>query len=200
MLNLLAGYRRFRENQWPAKRELFESLARSGQHPNALVLTCVDSRVDPAMIFDATPGEMLVARNVAALVPPYRSNACEDIAAALEFAVKAMQVRNIMVMGHGLCGGAQALLDGSPENESIARWMSLAWPALGRVSRCASAEERRRCCEHEIVKLSVANLAAIPWISSRVESGTLGLHGAWFDIGKGELLILGPGGSFAPPV
>src|SRR3954471_19317239 len=106
MTSLLEGYKVFRQTGWPEQRRLFESLARDGQRPRALVVSCVDSRVDPARIFDAAPGEMLTVRNVANLVPPYAPDAAyHGTSAALEFAVRVLQVPNIVVMGHGLCGG-----------------------------------------------------------------------------------------------
>ena len=115
MQNLLAGYQRFRANGWPEKRREFELLAEHGQSPRAMVVACIDSRVDPAMIFDAAPGEMLTVRNVASLVPPYAPDASyHGTSAALEFGVRVLGVRELIVLGHGLCGGVKALLDGTP--------------------------------------------------------------------------------------
>src|ERR1035438_96490 len=126
MQELLAGYQRFRKNGWPEKRREFESLAENGQAPKALVVACVDSRVDPAMIFDTGPGEMLTVRNVANLVPPYAPDATyHGTSAALEFGVKVLKIPHLIVLGHGSCGGVRALLDGAPEdaNEFVAPWM-----------------------------------------------------------------------------
>lgn len=203
MDSLIAGYRRFRASGWPERQKLFESLAEGGQHPKALVVACVDSRVDPAMIFDAGPGEMLTVRNVANLVPPYAPDAAyHGTSAALEFGVRVMEVRHLIVLGHGLCGGVQALLGDAPETAAdfIAPWMSMAAPARERALRCTSAEERQRCCEHEVIKVSLANLMTFPWIAERVAAGTLALHGAWFAIRSGILTMLQPDGSFAPAV
>ena len=202
MKGLLAGYQRFRANGWPEQRRVFESLARDGQSPKALVVACVDSRVDPAMIFDAAPGEMLTVRNVANLVPPYAPDTSyHGTSAAVEFGVRVLHVSQIIVLGHGLCGGVRALLEGVPEQplEFIAPWMSIAQPGLERAQRCVSAEERQRCCEHEAIKISLANLMTFPWVADRVAAGSLALHGAWFDIGTGMLLLLQPDGSFAQP-
>lgn len=154
------------------------------------------------MIFDAAPGEMLTVRNVANLVPPYAPDAAyHGTSAALEFGVRVLEVPHLMVLGHGLCGGVQALLDGAPDNaqEFVGHWMSIAWPARVRALRCLSVEERRQCCEHEVIKVSLANLMTFPWIAERVAAGKLELHGAWFDIHTGSLLIKQPDGSFAPP-
>ena len=201
MKKLLDGYQRFRANGWPEQRRAFESLAREGQSPTALVVACVDSRVDPAMIFDAAPGEMLTARNVANLVPPYAPDAAyHGTSAALEFGVRVLEVPHLMVLGHGLCGGVRALLDGAPDNahEFVAPWMSIAWPARVRALRCLSVEERQQCCEHEVIKVSLANLMTFPWVAERVAAGKLELHGAWFDIRNGVLMTQQPDGSFAP--
>lgn len=201
MQNLIAGYGRFRVTGWPERQKLFESLAEGGQHPKVLVVACVDSRVDPAMIFDAGPGEMLTIRNVANLVPPYAPDAAyHGTSAALEFGVRVLEVQHLIVLGHGMCGGVQALLEGAPDTarDFVAPWMSIAESARVRALRCASAEERQQCGEHEVIRISLANLVTFPWIAARVAAGKLALHGAWFAIRSGVLTILQPDGSFAP--
>jgi carbonic anhydrase len=201
MEKLLEGYRRFRASGWPDQRKLFESLAEHGQRPKALVVACVDSRVDPAMIFDAAPGEMLTVRNVANLVPPYAPDvAYHGTSAALEFGVRVLGVRHIIVLGHGLCGGVRSLLEGAPENarDFVEPWMSMAASARARALRCASAEERQQYCEHEVIRVSLDNLMTFPWIGEPVAAGEVRLHGAWFRIHTGELMLMQPDGSFAP--
>jgi len=201
MTSLLEGYKRFRETGWPEQRRLFEALARDGQRPRALVISCVDSRVDPSRIFDAAPGEMLTVRNVANLVPPYAPDAAyHGTSAALEFAVRVLEVPSIVVLGHGLCGGVKSLLEGAPENarDFVEPWMSMASAARANAMRVAVPEERQRCCEHEVVKLSLSNLLTFPWVQEPVQAGTLKLHGAWFNIHRGLLTLLQPDGSFRP--
>ena len=202
MKSLLEGYWRFRSNVWAPQREAFETLARNGQAPRALVVACVDSRADPAMIFDAGPGEMLTIRNVANLVPPYApDSAYHGTSAALEFGVRVLEVPHLVVMGHGPCSGVRALIEGAPDNahEFVAPWMSIARPALANALSHESPEARQKCCEQEVVKISLTNLMTFPWIADRVASGKLQLHGAWFNIETGLLTILQPDGSFAPP-
>ncbi len=152
------------------------------------------------MIFDAAPGEMLTVRNVANLVPPYAPDAAyHGTSAALEFGVRVLEVPHLMVLGHGLCGGVRALLEGAPDNahEFVTPWMSIAWPAKRVCAlRGSSPEVRQQCCEHEVIKVSLANLMTFPWVAERVATGKLELHGAWFDIRSGELLILRTDGSF----
>ena len=199
MQQLLAGYHRFRAGGWPEKRRQFEALAENGQSPRALVVACIDSRVDPGMIFDAAPGEMLTVRNVASLVPPYApDSAYHGTSAALEFGVRVLEVRDIVVMGHGLCGGVKALIEGASDraNEFIAPWMSMARPACADIMSSAAPHERQQRCEREVIKVSLANLTTFPWIAERAAAGTLKLHGAWFDIRIGELMMLQPDGSF----
>ncbi len=198
MEHWIEGYRRFRANGWPEQRRLFEGLAATGQSPKALVIACVDSRLDPAVIFNVRPGEMLTVRNVANLVPPYAPDAAyHGTSAALEFGIRVLGIPQIIVLGHSLCGGVQALLDGAPTNarDFVAPWMSIAGPARVAALACDDAE-RQRCCEQEVVKLSLANLMTFPWIAEPVAAGTLALNGAWFAIHSGVLATLQPDGSF----
>lgn len=200
MDQLIEGYRRFRETGWPERRRMFESLARDGQRPDALVIGCVDSRVDPSAIFDAAPGQMLTMRNVANLVPPYAPDAAyHGTSAALEFAVRVLEVPHLVVLGHGQCGGIQALLRGAPEmaRDFVAPWMGIAAPARARALLCDTPDAQQRCLEHEGIKLSLGNLMTFPWIAERVGDGSLHLHGAWFAIHTGVLQILQPDGTFA---
>lgn len=196
---LLAGYRRFRGKVWPKQRKAFESLARDGQSPKALVVTCIDSRVDPAMIFDTAPGDLLTVRNVANLVPPYAPDAAyHGTSAAIEFGVRRLAVSHLIILGHGLCGGVQALLENVPNeaSEFIAPWMTLAGPARLRALQWPVLEERQQYCEHEVIRIALANLMTFPWIAERVATADLELHGVWFDIRTGVLMVLHTDGSF----
>ena len=201
MERLIEGYRRFRRESWPERRRLFEALAAEGQHPRALVVACVDSRVDPSAIFDAAPGQLLTVRNVANLVPPYAPDAAyHGTSAALEFGVRVLEVPNLIVLGHGGCGGIDVLLRGAakPGHDFITTWMGIAAPARARALLCDTPEAQQRCLEREGIKLSLDNLMTFPWIAERVGAGTLQLHGAWFAIHSGVLEILGPDGTFGP--
>jgi len=196
---LLGGYGRFREGAWPERRALFERLAVQGQRPRAMVIACSDSRVDPAMIFDAGPGELFVVRNVANLVPPYQPDGSHHgTSAALEFGVCNLGVQDLIVMGHGLCGGVQALIsDAAPAGDFIGSWIHLAERARPRVLAC-EAPDRQLEGEFAVVRISLENLATFPWIASRVAAGSLRLHGAHFDVRSGVLATLQPDGAFAP--
>jgi carbonic anhydrase len=205
MDQLLNGYRRFRHHRWPERRQQYETLADTGQSPRALVVSCADSRVDPAVIFDAGPGELFVVRNVANLIPPFAPDGSwHGTSAALEFAVRILQVPDIIVMGHGLCGGVRALLEGAPVEPSdfIAPWIGLAARAKERALARSGVQDLQLCCEHETIKLSLENLSTFPWIASGIAAGAVRLSGAHFDIRSGELSLLGDDGAFAtvPPV
>jgi carbonic anhydrase len=204
---LIEGYRRFRENDWARERERWSELA-EGQSPKVMILSCADSRVDPAQIFDARPGEMFVVRNIAALAPPYEtSRGFHGVSAALEFAVTQLNVGEILVMGHGLCGGCAAALTGQfddtepGEGHFIADWVRMLNEARDRV-RARHAEldqEAFSQMEREAVKVSLANLRTFPWIAEREQSGELKLHGAHFSIAEGRLYVLDEAeGTFRP--
>lgn len=204
---LIEGYRRFRKTDWARERERWADMA-EGQSPQVMILSCADSRVDPAHIFDARPGEMFVVRNIAALAPPYEtSRGFHGVSAALEFAVTQIEVGEILVMGHGLCGGCAAALTGqfedTPPGEGhfIADWVTMLDQARDAVRARHSELDRAafRDMEREAVKVSLGNLRSFPWIADRERFGRLKLHGAHFSIAEGRLYILDEAeGSFRP--
>ncbi len=200
MDKLIDGYRKFRATQWPERRITFQELARQGQSPRTMVIACCDSRVDPSMIFGAAPGELFVVRNVANLVPPYAPDGrVHATSAALEFGVCVLEVRDLIVMGHAMCGGIRALLEGSPmpADDFLGSWMSVAESAKRRVLESGPADPQA-ACEQEAVKLSLDNLRSFPWIRQRIDAGSLRTHGATFDIRSGVLSRLRPDGRFEP--
>jgi carbonic anhydrase len=189
---LIEGYRRFRAGTWPEERARYQALAREGQRPETLVIACSDSRVDPQTIFASGPGELFVVRNVAALVPPYRPDAgYHGTSAALEFAVRILKVARIVVLGHAQCGGIKAGADGVPggADDFISAWMQIAEPAFRVPAHVANAD-RLEHCEHQVVRLSLANLVTFPWIEQAIAKRTLQLHGCRFDIRSGRLTLL----------
>jgi carbonic anhydrase len=150
------------------------------------------------MVFNAAPGELFVIRNVANLVPPYGpDDQPHGISAAIEFAVRALKVPQIIVMGHAMCGGIAALLNGAPAEVSdfVGQWVGIAEPARRR-AMAAPAERRQDVCERESVRLSLDNLMTFPWIKSAIEADQLELHGCFFDIRSGILERLGEDGDF----
>src|SRR5436190_9931747 len=129
--DLIDGYLRFRASEWQNERKRWSELA-EGQSPRVMVMACSDSRVEPAIIFDARPGEMFVVRNIAALAPPFETTpGHHGVSAALEFAVTQLEVEEIVVMGHGSCGGCSAALTGKFDDAEhgsghfISEWVEL---------------------------------------------------------------------------
>ncbi len=196
MERLLAGYRRFRVEAWPHERGRYKTLAEQGQQPETLVIGCSDSRVDPQTVFGAGPGELFEVRNVAGLVPPYHPDAAyHGTSAALEFGVRVLGVRRIVVLGHAQCGGVRAMVEGAPEvaKDFVEPWMGIARPVLQALPRELTGDERLARCEAEVVRLSLANLATFPWIAEAVAQGRLALAGFWFDIRTGVLARVADG-------
>lgn len=204
---LISGYRRFRDNAWVADRARWAAL-REGQQPEVMIIGCSDSRVDPAQIFDVDPGEVFVVRNVAAMVPPFEiAPGHHGVSAALEFAVQFLKVKEIVVMGHSLCGGCKAALTremhGTEPGEGgfIADWIAMLDEARAQVvnehgSEGAAAEQ---AMEHAGVKVSLANLRTFPCIRQKERSGELRLTGAFFAVSDGLLYVLDEdSGNFSP--
>ncbi len=191
--DLLDGYRRFRQNRFPQLAKRYRALAR-GQSPRTLMIACADSRVDPATIFAAAPGELLVVRNVANLVPPCeRAGTYHGTSAALEFAIQKLGISEIVVLGHGLCGGiavALAAAEKPPTGQFLAPWLTLMTEAREQEIREANlrdASPRQKALPHLMIRQSLANLQSFPFIREAMKEQRLALHGAWFSIAEGEL-------------
>ena len=190
---LETGYRRFRATRYAAERDRYRQLGEGTQRPSSMIIACSDSRSGPEIVFDARPGELFVVRNVAALVPVYAPDTRSHAAsAALEFAVLALGVSSIVVMGHGRCGGITAALeDVSPlsSTDFIGTWVAGVRELVADLDPVDADDPGGRLLslEHRSIEHSIANLRTFPWIASRERSGALSLHGAWFDIAFGEL-------------
>ena len=199
LTQLIDGYYRFRSSRWPLERKRWAELAEA-QSPKVMVIACSDSRVDPAEIFDARPGEMFVVRNVANLAPPYETTrGLHGVSAALEFAVTQLEVEEILVLGHGSCGGCAAALTGQfdgaepGDGHFIADWVRQLHGARDMVrQRHGEAVTPEAVLEMELesVKISLANLRTFPWIDERERDGRLALHGGHFAIAEGRLYLL----------
>lgn len=204
---MIEGYARFRAGDWKVQHERWSQLA-EGQSPQVMVISCSDSRVDPAQILDVDPGEIFVVRNVAALVPPYETTpGRHGVSAALEFAVQFLKVREVVVMGHGMCGGCQAALTqdlhGNEPGQGgfVAHWIDM----LDHVRDPIAAElgtsgrEAERAMELAAVKVSLANLRTFPCVQEKEQRGSLALRGAYFAISDGVLHLLDEAsGEFLP--
>ena len=194
---LLSGYRSFMSGRYGQETARYRELARTGQKPETLIIACCDSRSAPEVIFDAGPGELFVLRNVANLVPPFEPDGeFHSTSAALEFAVQSLKVKNVVVMGHGRCGGIKAALDTSAgplsPGDFIGKWMSLIGPAAETVagSTLMTASERQTALERISIRYSLANLRTFPYVEALEGEGKLTLFGAWFDISTGELWVM----------
>ena len=199
--HLIAGYRRFRETDWTPKRQRWADLG-EGQQPETMIIACSDSRVDPAQIFDVDPGEMFVVRNVAALVPPFEPvPGHHGVSAALEFAVQVLKVKELIVLGHGMCGGCRVALTqelhGAEPGEGgfIADWIAMLDEARKPIAASLGTTGRvaERAMEEAGVKVSLANLRTFPCIRRKEREGTLKLRGAFFAISDGVLHLLDEG-------
>jgi carbonic anhydrase len=197
--HLLAGHATFLEGRFGQERDRYQKLAESGQSPQTMVIGCCDSRAAPELIFDASPGELFVARNVANLVPPFEQNGqFHGTSAALEFAVRELSVRHVVLLGHGRCGGIRAALeslgDTTRSTSFIGQWMGLLAPATATLAGTSlmTASERQTALERISIRYSIANLRTFPFVTEREQAGLLSLHGAWFDIALGELWIMEP--------
>ena len=192
MNRLVSGYRAFRNGRWQTEHQRYVRLAADGQKPETLVIACSDSRSDPAAIFDASPGELFVVRNIAAIVPPLESDATHHgTTAAIAFAVCVLNVRNILVLGHAQCSGVAAALDKTigADVPSLRSWIDLLMPA---VERARHATEGTAALERDTVLLSMERLMTYPFIAERVRAGELEINGARFGIGDGVLELFDP--------
>lgn len=190
MERLLEGYRSFRNSRWPSEQRLYRELASEGQKPRYLIIGCCDSRVDPSTIFGGRPGEFFVVRNVANLVPPYEPGAgLHGTSAAIEFAVRKLEVEVVLVLGHAQCGGCMAALDHTIGQDMVflQPWVALLEPAVERV--CDHADPQT-ALERESVKVSLENLRAFPFIAEAMRTRGLKLEGARFGVADGRLELL----------
>ncbi len=202
---LVDGYQAFAASRLPHEQDRLRELAAVGQAPEIMVIGCCDSRVSPEVIFDARPGELFVARNVGNLVPPYTPDSAQRaVSAALEFAVQALKVKHIVVLGHAQCGGIRAFAqEAAPlsPGDFIGHWMALIAPAakaVGPRGDMPLADYLTKLEQASVVQ-TLANLMTFPCVSILVERGKLMLHGAYFGVATGELSVLNQkNGRFVP--
>jgi carbonic anhydrase len=191
---LLKSYGRFRTGRYAQDEERYRTLGAGSQQPKLMIIACCDSRAAPETIFDAGPGEIFVMRNVANLVPPYAPDGNHHAtSAAIEFAVLQLGVQDVMVMGHGRCGGIKAVVEGGDPlsaGDFIGKWMSDVRDVADAVKHDHNHDHGINlltAVEYASVEHSLANLRTFPWLRMRENKGQVGLHGAWFDIALGEL-------------
>jgi carbonic anhydrase len=202
-IRLHEGFARFRAERFERKQRVWQTLAK-GQKPHALVIGCADSRVDPAAIFDAGPGELFIIRNVANLVPPYEpDSAHHGVSAALEYAVKVLKIEQIVVLGHRQCGGVEAATTGAAEDtQFVRRWLeplkTVHAEACRELGEDVGTEQLCDDMELRSVRRSRERLLSFPFIAEAVQEGRITLHGARFGIADGQLEWLNADGHFVP--
>tara|TARA_R110000782_G_scaffold27256_20_gene69187 strand:+ start:5536 stop:6183 length:648 start_codon:yes stop_codon:yes gene_type:complete len=191
---LINGYQRFHKKYFEEQPEIYNSLFEEGQSPKFLVISCCDSRVDPAQVMDTAPGDIFVIRNVANLVPVNEVDGkSHGTSAAMEFAIKHLNVKHIIVFGHSQCGGIKSLMEGNHLGHDygfIDPWMEIAKTARERVINNNENEDfDAQCvrCEKASIQISLDNLMTFPWIKERYDAGKLFMHGWYFDIDSGCL-------------
>jgi carbonic anhydrase len=194
---LLNGYKNFMSGRYVDERERYRVLADTGQKPQTLFIACCDSRSAPETIFDCGPGELFVVRNVANMVQPFEPDGqYHATSAAIEYAVQVLKVKDIVVMGHGRCGGIQAALDPNLEplspGDFIGKWMNMVKSAAEQIQSndVMTASERQTALERVSIRNSIANLRGFPFVKTQETAGKVKLHGAWFDISTGELWVM----------
>lgn len=193
---LLERYHKWRSTTYPDIRDELRRLMSEGQSPRAMVVACCDSRVAINEVFGQKAGELFVHRNIANLVPPYTPDGeHHGTAAAVEFAVTALKVSHIVVMGHSSCGGVRGCIDmcsgNAPELELktsfIGRWLDVLKVGFDRVADIADADRQQTALEKEGVLVSLENLMSYPFVARAVDEGRLSLHGLWTELAEGEL-------------
>lgn len=198
ILRLMAGFKKFRDKYFAGEHPLFERLNNvtgPGQSPKTLIIGCSDSRVDPAIITSANPGDLFIVRNVANLVPPYeKGGKFHGVSSAIEFAVVNLKVENVIVLGHRQCGGIRALMLNDlrdPGESFVNRWVSIAQDAKERVMAAHAGEDEESLCRHgelEAIVTSLNNLKTFPFVKQAIDERGLTLMGIYFDLELGHLL------------
>lgn len=195
MKKLVDGFHKFRTKYFVKNTELYDQLTTSGQAPKTLIIGCSDSRVDPALLTQAQPGDIFVMRNVANLVPPYEvGGGFHGVSSAIDFAVNSLQVNSIIVLGHEQCGGIHALLTGSynsSANGFVSSWMKIAAEAKIEVLKempQAPLKDQLNSCAKKAVLISMENLMSFPFVEERLKSHNLKIYGWFFEMEEGRML------------
>jgi carbonic anhydrase len=207
---LLKGFADFRLGYYREHLDLFEKLATEGQSPKILIIGCADARVDPGILTQTQPGDIFTVRNIAAMVPPAQippDQAQHGTSAAIEYAVRGLEVEHVVILGHALCGGIAALVDGAASAAASYDYLST-WTVVARTVRDIAVndlagrprEEIVRAVEQASVVNSVANLMTFPWLAERVRAGTTVLHAWWFNLVEGQLYAFNPETAVFDPV
>jgi carbonic anhydrase len=194
---LKEGYQKFKQKYFDSQNDLYKRLVETGQQPKYLIIACSDSRVDPSLILNCKPGDLFVVRNVANLVPPYEMDThYHGTSAALEFGICILGIRHVIILGHSQCGGILSVLEQNTcdkPTDFIAKWMELAKLSCDMATMKnpnLSTMEQSNICGRNALMGSLENLRTFPWVQEKIKAGNLFLHGWYFDLGSGKMLIL----------
>ena len=188
---LVDGFKNFRESYFEKKSQVLQQLAEKGQSPQTMVICCSDSRLEPSLLFGTGPGDLFIVRNVANLVPPFTSKDNVSIGSALEYAVKILRVKDIIVLGHAHCGGVAALCKSIINDKEekikdnptdfIESWVDIAKPALIKIDFDHKHEDIEVNSERAVLLYSYNNLLTYPWLNDAVNKNSLEIHAWWLD-------------------
>ena len=187
---LVTGFKNFRTNYFEKKSQILQRLSQEGQSPKTMVICCSDSRVEPSILFATGPGDIFIVRNVANIVPPFASKNSISTGAALEYAVKNLMVKDIIVLGHAHCGGVAALCKKIKNKKAnmtelstdfIGSWVDIAKPALSEIDFDDKKENIEANAERAVVVYSYTNLLTYPWIYDAINKKALKIHAWWLD-------------------
>ena len=195
---LIDRYKKWKSSEYLKNEEEFRKLASSGQNPSTMVISCCDSRIHATSIFGANEGEFFIHRNIANLVPPYSPDGeNHGTSSAIEYAIKELKVKHLIILGHKDCGGIKYghNMNSSSENtnyEFINKWLSILKPVYNKIQKNVSEQKQINLLEQESIKVSINNLFSFPFIKKAIDENNLSIHGLIHDIGSGNLKFLNP--------
>ncbi len=202
---LVSGFRVFKSTTFQKQKDVIQHLVEQGQKPSTMIISCSDIRLAPAEIFATNPGELYIVNNIGGLVPKYSTSGIHGIMAAIEYAVKTIEVQNIVILGHAKCDGIKMMMsdkffaEKNGLSESMKTWLSVASEAREAVKKQMaekSEEEQQASCEHESIIISLRNLMTYPYVTERMAQNKLNIFGWHFDIETGEIMAFNPDTSF----
>ncbi len=206
---LISGFRVFKSTTYLEQQDIIRHLSAQGQKPSTLVVSCVDLKIAPAILFATIPGELYIINNLGGLVPQYSTTGVHGIASAIEYAVNGFEVENIIVLGHARCNSIKMMMSDEfvtntdQLSESMKKWLSIASKAREAVKKemaDKSIEDQQSACEHESIIISLRNLMSYPYIAKRMEENTLNIFGWHFDIETGNIMAFDPDTAMFEPI
>jgi carbonic anhydrase len=196
---IINKYKKWKTDTFIKNKATYKKLALEGQSPIAMIISCCDSRVHATSMFGAETGEFFIHRNIANLIPPYNPDGDHHgTSAAIEFAVCALKVPHIIVLGHSNCGGIKNgyhLCKGDQVNEELQfvnKWLDILKPAYDTLEQLSDEKAMISMLEKQSIINSIQNLSEFPFVQKALSSNEISIHGFWNNIGTGELEMLDP--------